>query len=84
MVDNAYHEHQQVKDLLHDLSTMDPSTIAFDAKFDDFKMKILDHVEEEEGVIFPMVLERMSAEEQQELGQRIHNRKMTLKTKMAA
>jgi len=84
MVDNSYHEHQQVKDLLHDLSTMDPSTIAFDAKFDDFKMKIEHHVEEEEEVIFPMVLERMSAEEQQELGQRIHNRKMTLKTRMAA
>jgi hemerythrin superfamily protein len=83
-VDEAYHEHQQVKDLLHDLSTMDPTSEVFDIKFNDFKMKLEHHVEEEEGEVFPMILERMSGDEQQELGQRIHDRKMTLKTKMAA
>jgi len=83
-VDEAYREHQQVKDLLNDLSTMDPTSDAFDAKFAEFKSKIDHHVEEEEGEMFPMIQQRMSAEEQEELGRRVHNRKTDLKGRMAA
>src|SRR5260221_74805 len=78
-VDQAYREHQQVKDLLNDLRTMDPNSDAFDNKFAEFKAKIEHHVEEEESQMFPMLMERMSAEHQEELGQQIHNRKARLK-----
>jgi hemerythrin superfamily protein len=83
-VDESYREHQQIKDVLNDLETMDPNTDAFDAKFADFKSRIEHHVDEEENEMFPMVKQRMSSEEQEHLGQRIHDRKMSLKTRMAA
>src|SRR5439155_22346616 len=84
MVDEAYREHQQVKDLLNDLDTMDPASEAFDTKFAEFKNKIEHHVEEEEGEMFPILIERMSIDRQEELGRRIHHRKMDLKTRLAA
>jgi hemerythrin superfamily protein len=83
-VDEAYREHQQVKDLLNDLSTMDPVSDAFDTKFADFKNKISHHVEEEENEMLPMLLQRMTTDQQEELGRRIHDRKKDLKTRMAA
>ena len=83
-VDEAYREHQQVKDLLNDLETMDPHSDAFDTKFADFKSKIDHHVEEEENEMFVMLQERMSTEQQEELGRRSHHRKLDLKAKIAA
>jgi hemerythrin-like domain-containing protein len=83
-VDESYREHQRMKDLLNDLQSMDPNTDAFDRKFADFKNTIQHHVEEEENEMFPIVRQRMSTERQEELGQRIHDRKMSLKTRMAA
>jgi hemerythrin-like domain-containing protein len=83
-VDESYREHQQIKDLLNDLQRMDPNTDAFDNKFEDFKSEIQHHVEEEENEMFPVVRQRMSTEEQERLGQRISDRKMGLKARMAA
>ena len=84
MVDESYREHQQIKDLLNDLATMDPSSDPFDTKFADFKSKIDHHVEEEENELFPTLLQRASTERQEELGRRIHNRKLDLKARIAA
>jgi hemerythrin superfamily protein len=84
MVDEAYREHQQIKDLLNDLATMDPLSDAFDSKFENFKHKIEHHVEEEEDEMFLVLTQRMSTEEQERLGKRIHDRKMDLKRKAAA
>ena len=83
-VDESYREHQQIKDLLNGMAMMDPNTDAFDNRFDDFKSRIQHHVEEEESEMFPVVRQRMSTEEQEHLGQRIHDRKMDLKRRMAA
>jgi hemerythrin superfamily protein len=83
-VDDSYRAHQQMKDLLNDLETMDPGSDAFDMKFAEFKHKIEHHVDEEENQMFPVVRDRMSTDRQEQLGQRIHDRKMSLKTKMAA
>jgi hemerythrin superfamily protein len=83
-VDEAYHEHQQIKDILNDLATMDPMTDAFDTKFANFKGKIDHHVEEEESEMFQTLKQRMSTQQQEDLGRRIHDRKMDLKRRMAA
>lgn len=83
-VAESYREHQQMKDLLNDLETMDPNTDSFDRKFEDFRRAIQHHVDEEENEMFVMLRERMSTDRQEELGQRIHDRKMSLKTRMAA
>jgi len=83
-VDESYHEHQQVKDLLNGLAMMDPNTDAFDNKFEDFKSRIQHHVVEEEAEMFLVLRQRISTEEQERLGQRIHARKISLMPKMAA
>jgi hemerythrin superfamily protein len=83
-VDESYRQHQQIRDLLIDLDTMDPNTDAFDRKFADFKAKFQQHLEKEEGGIFMIVRQRMSSEDQERLGKRIHDRKISLIPKMAA
>jgi len=83
-VDESYREHQRIKDLLNDLSTIDPTNDAFDTKLVDLKNTIRHHVEEEEEEMFPMLMQRMSADEQEVLGRRIHDRKMDLRTRSAA
>jgi hemerythrin-like domain-containing protein len=63
---------------------MDTTTAAFDSRFQDFKNRITLHVEEEEGEMFPIFRESMSTERQEDLGQKIHDRKMQLKPRRAA
>jgi hypothetical protein len=41
-------------------------------------------VNEEENEMFPLVTSRMSSERLEDIGKRIHDRKMNLKTQMAA
>jgi iron-sulfur cluster repair protein YtfE (RIC family) len=83
-VDEAYREHQMVKDLLNQMSNMDATSDEFDRKLMELKQNIHHHVEEEENVMFPLVTSRMSTERLEDIGERIHNRKMNLKTEMAA
>jgi len=81
---DAYREHQEVKDLLSDLRTMDISTDPFDSKFAIFKSKLDHHVEEEENEMFPKLIRHTSEEQQEDLGFRIHERKVRLKPRIAA
>ena len=83
-VDESYREHQQIKDLLNEMAGMDTTSEAFDWRFQDLKNKIVHHVEEQEEIMFPIVRERMSTERQEDLGQKIHDRKMQLGARMAA
>ena len=50
----------------------------------DLKQNIQHHVEEEENEMFPLVQSRMSDERLEDIGERMHYRKMNLKTEMAA
>jgi iron-sulfur cluster repair protein YtfE (RIC family) len=83
-VDEAYREHQTVKDLLNQMSNMDASSDEFDRKLAELKRNIQHHVNEEENEMFPLVTSRMSSGRLEDIGKRIHDRKMNLKTQMAA
>jgi len=83
-VDEAYREHQMVKDLLNQMSNMDVTSDEFDRKLTELKQNIHHHVEQEENGMFPLITSRMSTERLEDIGQRIHDRKMNLKTQMAA
>jgi hemerythrin-like domain-containing protein len=83
-VDAAYREHQTVKDLLNQMSNMDVTSDDFDRKLAELKRNIQHHIQEEENEMFPLVNSRMSAERIEDIGQRIHNRKMNLKAQLAA
>ena len=54
-VDEAYREHQTVKDLLNQMSHMDVASDEFDRKLAELKQNIQHHVDEEENEMFPMV-----------------------------
>src|SRR5207248_4825316 len=81
-VDEAYREHQTVKDLLNQMATMDAISDEFDGKLAELKQNLRHHVNEEEGEMFPLVTHRMSSERLEEIGQKMHDRKMNLKTQM--
>jgi hemerythrin superfamily protein len=83
-VNESYREHQNIKDLLSQLSNIDPVREEFIGKFADLRRTVQHHVEEEEGRIFPMVERHMSVEQLEQLGQRIHDRKSDLKKRIAA
>jgi hemerythrin superfamily protein len=83
-VDEAYREHQEIKDLLNDLTTMDAVSDAFDTKFAELRGKIERHVQEEEHLMFEMLKQRLPGDQQEELGRRLHERKLDLKRRMAA
>jgi len=83
-VDDAYREHQTMKELLNQMMNLDVMGDEFDNKLRDLKNTFQHHVAEEEGEMFEFVNRRMSKQQQEDLGQRLHNRKKDLKTRMAA
>jgi iron-sulfur cluster repair protein YtfE (RIC family) len=83
-IDESYRQHQQIKDLVRELEAMDPVTDAFDHRLLQLKSEIRHHVEKEEGEMFPILVQRMSTDQQEELGHRIHARKGDLKPRIAA
>jgi hemerythrin-like domain-containing protein len=83
-VNEAFREHQDIRDLLKQISAIDASSFEFMSKVNELKEKIEHHVEEEERGMFPMVHRNMSNEELEHLGRRMHERKGHLKERMAA
>jgi hemerythrin superfamily protein len=83
-VEEAYREHGTVKDLLRQMSNMDPMTEAFDDKLAELKSSVQHHVEEEETELFEICETRMSEEQLREIGEALSHRKKEIKTQMAA
>jgi hemerythrin superfamily protein len=71
LVKEAEEEHAQVKTLLAELETMDPTDEYFDAKVTVVIDNVRHHAEEEEGEMFPKVRAAMRRNELQDLGQRM-------------
>jgi len=83
-VDEAYREHGIVKDLLQEMSNLDPISDEFDNKLAELKSNIQHHVAEEEGELFKLCETRMSEEQLREIGEALSNRKKELKIQKAA
>src|SRR5262249_30877332 len=83
-VDDARRDHQQIKDLLHQVSTTDPDSFEFMSKVNQLMERVERHVEEEETEMFPMAQNNMSDEELEHLGHRLHDRKVQLKERIVA
>jgi hemerythrin superfamily protein len=83
-VDEAKHEHQKIKDILHDASITDVNSFMFMSKINELKAAVEQHVEGEENEMFPLAQDNMSSEELDHLGKQIHDRKVQLKERIAA
>lgn len=84
MINEAYREHETLKNLLEQMKNIDPMRDEFDNRLAELKSKIEHHVQEEESEIFQLCESRMSAEQLRKLGQQLHTKKKEIKIRMAA
>ena len=82
MVDEALEEHNEVREALDELVTMDAEDEDYKDKLREVKEKIEHHVKEEEGEMFPQVREVLSRDQLTELGLEMESRKEELKSEL--
>ena len=80
----AVEEHHVVKILLEELSSLSPDTEEWTAKLSVLKENVEHHVKEEEHELFPKTKKALSAEELDELGNRLFEEKEKLLGHMPA
>jgi len=79
MIAESIEEHGVMKRLLSELKSLKPDDERFDAKMSVLKENTLHHaVQEEEAKLFPLVHQRASAKQLEELGHKMEERKETL------
>jgi len=79
IVTHAYHEHQEVKDLLKQLEATPVDSEQWQATLLQLKESVEHHVEEEEGNMFKQAREALTEEQARELGERMAEEKKTMK-----
>ena len=82
MVDEALHEHNEVREAVDELAAMDQDDEDYAAKLDDLKSKVQHHVKEEEGEMFPQAREVLTQQQLTQLGTQMRSRKGQLKSEL--
>lgn len=77
----SYQEHQMVKDLIQQLKTMDVQSEGFQERLSELKEAVMDHVSEEEELIFPAARLKLDLNA---LGEQMEQRRIALASSMAA
>src|SRR5919204_5509123 len=75
LVDHSLEEHQEVKELLAELEKMDPADSGFHQKMEKVISDVKEHVQEEEGEMFPKLREAISANQLLEIGEKLEKAK---------
>ena len=75
ITEEAYEEHQEVKNLLSQIEAMSPSDDSWEATVLELRDAVEHHVEEEEGEMFEKARDVLSAEEIEEIGDEIQAEK---------
>lgn len=81
LADEGIEEHQEAKELLHDLEKMEASDPEFDAKVNDLISDVRHHVEEEEGEFFPKLRQAATSQQLLDLGSKLETAKSTAPTR---
>jgi hemerythrin-like domain-containing protein len=71
LVKEAYTEHDEVKNLLSEISGLSPSSNDFINKLTELRDNVEHHVEEEENEMFPKVKQVLSLNQIDEIGRRM-------------
>ena len=74
-VQHSYKEHQQVKDLLEDLSSSDPNAAVWMTRLNELKESVQQHVEEEENELFPKSERVLGQQKLDDIGRKIEQLK---------
>jgi hemerythrin superfamily protein len=80
LVNHAIEEHQEVKQLLSDLEKLDSSDSQYTTKMDKVISSVREHVEEEEGDVFPKLKESTPAETREKVGSVVEKAKSVVPT----
>ena len=80
LIEISYEEHKLVKELISELRKMDPKSDSFKERFAELKEDVLNHVSEEEEVIFPAAQLKLNL---QELGAQMQKKKVEQMSAMA-
>jgi hemerythrin superfamily protein len=84
LVAEAYQEHAAVKALLDQIDGMDNTSTEWGQKMTENMRDVQAHVQMEEGEMFPRVREYFQADQLQQLGQQLEQRKAELKGQSVA
>ncbi len=68
LVDESLEEHHAAELLLNEIDRMDPESGRFDAKVTVVKEMVVQHLDEEESVLFPQVVDQLPEERRREIG----------------
>lgn len=80
ITEEAYDEHQEVKNMLSEISRMSSTDAEWDAKVAELKEAVEHHVAEEEGEMFEQAKQVLSADEIEEIGDEINEEKQKFMT----
>jgi hemerythrin superfamily protein len=75
MVEEALDEHEEVKMLLEEMEDLSEDGAEFDSKLKELMDNVEHHVQEEEGEMFPKVLQVMDKSMLEELGKELESAK---------
>jgi hemerythrin superfamily protein len=77
----AYEDHKAVKDMIQELKGLDPSEDRYRTLFEELREAVIDHVGEEEEVMFPEAKLKLDTKQ---IGEEIVKRRSDLASSMAA
>jgi hemerythrin superfamily protein len=83
LIEECYRDHAAVKALLAGLSESYEDPAEFDDKMDELIESVVDHADEEEQVVFPLVRKHMKASERDQLGRHIEAVKLSSTSRAA-
>ena len=69
LVNHAYEEHKEIRSVLSELESMDPSSSNWVSKLKELDETVRHHVEEEENKVFPEAQRVMSEDKAQQISQ---------------
>jgi hemerythrin superfamily protein len=75
MTDEAQKEHDQVKQVIHQVEAMQPEDSGYMPAMQRIKQLVQHHVQEEEGELFPAVAAALGGDRLEEIGSRIDEMK---------
>lgn len=81
LADDALDDDRKTKQSLSNLNSMNINSVDFAEKFRSFMVDIYTHVEKEEKIHIPKLIETLSIEERINLGEKFENRKLIAPTR---
>ena len=81
LADDSLEDDRKAKKTLSELNSLDPNSVDFAERFSIFMLDIFSHIDKEEKLHIPKLVERIPLEERISMGQKFENRKIIAPTR---